>query len=335
MPRRWLNMHRSRVSGTGAYLPEKRLTNADLEQLVETDDKWITARTGMRSRRIAADGEATSDLALHASQRALEDAGLTAEDLDMILVATVSGDQVMPSTACVLQSKLGAPKVMAFDLLAACTGFLYGLSIADQYVRSGVYKHVLVVGAEVMSSIVNYEDRETCILFGDGAGAWIVSRAEEGEESSLGASSMAANGDLGDLFELPAGGSKMPLTHSLLDENLHKMRMKGREIFKNAVRTMSSACREVLDTQGLPLDQVDWVIPHQANLRILEAVARDMNVPMDKVVVSLEEVGNTSAASIPVAYEVAKEDGRIKPGDNVLLTAFGAGLTSGAMFMKV
>lgn len=325
---------RSRIAGTGSYLPEKLLTNADLEKLVDTNDQWIVERTGIQRRHIAADHEACSDLAYEATLKALKEANLTAQDLDLIIVSTVSGDQVMPSTACVLQARLGARNIMAFDLSAACSGFVYGLHVADQFIRTGVYKHILVVGAEVLHPYINYKDRETCILFGDGAGAWILSRAEAGETQTILSSHCHAEGSLGDLFVLPAGGSRMPFTQAVLDNNQQYMTMKGREIFKNAVRTMSAACHEALDANKMTPDQVDWIIPHQANKRIIEAVANHFEVPIEKVIIKLHETGNTSAASIPLAFEIAKEEGQIKRGQTILLTAFGAGLTSGSLLMR-
>lgn len=330
--------YRSRVAGTGSYLPPGILTNADLEKMVETNDQWIVERTGIQRRHMASDApetyQSTSDLSLIASQNALQDAGLTAQDLDAIIVCTVSGDQVMPSTACVLQHKLGTRNIMAFDLSAACSGFVYGLSVADQFIRTGVYKHVLVVGAEVLHRFVNYQDRETCILFGDGAGAWVLSRASADERNVILSSHLHADGSLGDLFVLPAGGSKIPFSAEVLENKGQYVKMKGREIFKNAVRTMSQCCQEALEANDVTADQVDWLIPHQANNRIIEAIADYYEFPMEKVVVSVHETGNTSAASIPLAFQMAKEDGRIQRGQTILLTAFGAGLTSGSLLMR-
>lgn len=327
-------VYRSRISGTGSYLPEKILTNFDLEKMVDTNDAWIVERTGIRHRHIAADHEVTSDLALIASQKALEAANVSASDIDMILVCTVSPDQVMPSTACVLQRKLGARQVMAFDLSAACSGFVYGLSIADQFIRTGMYKHILVVGAEVLHRFVNYKERDTCILFGDGAGAVVLSRAEDGQESQIFSSHLHADGNLGDLFVLPAGGSAMPFRQEILDKELQFVKMKGKEIFKNAVRTMTQCCQEALDANNMTKDQVDWLIPHQANARILSAVAHYFGIPDERVVVTVHETGNTSAATIPIALDIAVRDGRIQRGHNVLLAAFGAGLTSGSIMLR-
>ena len=325
--------YRTRIAGTGSYLPEKLLTNADIEKLVDTNDAWIRERTGIQHRHIAKDGENTSDLALQASKKALEAASLTAQDLDLIIVCTVSPDQVMPSCACMLQQKLGARNIMAFDLSAACSGFVYGLATADQFIRTGMYKNVLVVGAEVLHRYVNYKDRETCILFGDGAGAVIATRATKEDEGIM-SCHLRADGSLGDLFVLPAGGSAMPFTQDVLDRGDQYVRMKGREIFKHAVRTMSQVCQDALDANKMPIDDIDWVIPHQANLRIIEAVGSHFGIPPEKVVINVQTMGNTSAATVPVAFDQAVRDGRIKRGQNVLLTAFGAGLTSGSILMK-
>lgn len=326
--------YRSRVAGIGSYLPEKVLTNQDLEKMVETNDQWIVERTGIERRHIAAEGEATSDLSLHASQRALKDANLNPEDIDMIIVGTVTGDRQMPSTACYLQSKLGARNVMAFDLNAACSGFIYGVSIADQFIRSGMYKNILVVGAEVLHRFVNYKDRETCILFGDGAGAWIISRAEENEPNIIASTHLHADGDLAELLTLPGGGSIMPQSAHVLENDLQFVQMKGREIFKNAVRTMALCCKEALAQNNVTPEQIDWIIPHQANKRIIEAVADQFDFPMERVIVYLHETGNTSSASIPLAFDWAVKNGKIKRGQNILLTAFGAGLTSGSILLR-
>ncbi len=331
-------IYKSRVAGTGSYLPPGVLTNADLEKMVDTNDQWIVERTGIKRRHMASDEpasyQATSDLCLIAARNAIEDAGLTAQDLDCIIVCTVSGDQVMPSTACVLQHKLGARNVMSFDLSAACTGFVYGLSVADQFIRSGMHKHVLVLGAEVLHRFVNYQDRETCILFGDGAGAWILSQTSLEDNNTIMSSHLHADGGLGDLFVLPAGGSRIPFSAQVLEDKGQYVKMKGREIFKNAVRSMSYCCQEALDANKITVDQVDWLVPHQANNRIIEAIADYYDFPKEKVVVSVHETGNTSAASIPLAFQIAKEDGRIKRGQMILLTAFGAGLTSGSLLMR-
>lgn len=327
-------LYRSRVAGSGSYLPAGLITNADLEKMVDTNDQWIVERTGISRRHKAAPGEVTSDLAFNAAQKALAAAQLTANDLDLVIVCTVSGDQVMPSTACVLQNKLGCRHIMAFDLSAACSGFVYGVSVADQFIRTGMYKNILVVGAEVLHRFVNYKDRETCILFGDAAGAWVISRAEPDERNIIMSSHLHADGGLGDLFVLPAGGSKIPFSQEVLENNSQFVTMKGREIFKNAVRTLTQCCHEALAANDVKADQVDWLVPHQANVRILESVADYFNFPKEKVVMSLHETGNTSAASIPVAFDLAIQEGKIKRGQTILLAAFGAGLTSGSVLLR-
>lgn len=328
------HLKRTRIAGTGSYLPEKLLSNFDLEQMVDTSDQWISERTGIKNRHIAAEGELTSDLAYKASIKALAEAKVEPKDLDMILFATVSPDQPMPNTACVLQSKLGAVPCMAVDISAACTGFVYALSIADQFIRTGAMKNILVVGAEVLHRYVSYKDRDTCILFGDAAGACVVQPATEEQDSIIFSHHLHADGNIGDLFELPAGGSKHPFNKDVLDQGLHYVRMKGREIFKHAVRTMSQACDEALQANNMKPEEVSWIIPHQANIRIIEAVAKHFGVAMDKVVVEIEDMGNTSAATVIVALDRAIRDGRVQRGQNILLTAFGAGITSGSLLMR-
>lgn len=325
--------YQSRILGTGSYLPEKLLTNADLEKMVDTNDAWIVERTGIRHRHIAADGQLTTDLALIAARRALEAAGLKPEDLDMILFSTVSGDQPTPSSSCILQTKLGARNVMSMDINAACTGFVYGLTVADQFIRTGMYENILVIGAEVLHPFVNYKDRETCILFGDGAGAIVLGRATK-TDSKVYSSHLRADGHLGELFTMQAGGSKIPCASKQFKEGDQYLTMKGREIFKHAVRTMSDVCQQALDANSMDMNQVDWLIPHQANLRIIDAVGKHFGIPSEKVVVNVHETGNTSAATIPIAFDQAVRDGRIRRGQNVLLTAFGSGLTSGSLLLK-
>ena len=325
--------YRARIAGTGSYLPEKKLTNHDIEKMVETSDEWIRERTGIASRSIAADDQVTSDLALIASERALEAANLKATDIDAIFVATVSGDHIMPATSCVLQRKLGCNHVMSVDLSAACSGFLYGMGIATDMIMTGRFKNILVVGAEILHNFVDYTDRDTCILFGDGAGAFIMSRAEEDQDSDVFSHHMQADGYISHLLELPLG-SAHPINKENLDAGWHLMRMKGREVFKNAVRTMSSACKASLEENKMQGSDIDWVVPHQANVRILEAVAKMFGIPMEKVIVEIENMGNTSSATIPVAFDKAVRDGRIKRGQNLLFTAFGAGMTSGSLLMR-
>jgi 3-oxoacyl-[acyl-carrier-protein] synthase III len=327
--------YRARISGTGSYLPEKKLTNYDLEKMVETNHDWIVERTGISHRHIANDDQATSDLAYEATLKALQAANLKVEDLDAILFATVSPDQVMPNTACVLQDRLGARRnIMALDISAACSGFIYGISVANQFIQTGTYKHILVIGAEVLHRLVNYKDRETCILFGDGAGACILSRSDDDQPSKIYSHHLGADGSIGDLFVLPAGGSRMPFSQEVLDGKMQYVKMKGREIFKNAVRSMTDVCELALKTNNMTIDDVHWLIPHQANIRILESVAKHFEFPLEKVIINIANTGNTSAATVIIALDEAIRDGRIQRGQNVLLTAFGAGLTMGSVLLK-
>lgn len=326
--------YRSRVAGSGSYLPSRILSNADIEKLVDTNDQWIKERTGIERRHLALDGEYTSDLAYQATLKALENANLDVNQIELIIFCTVTGDQVMPSSACTLQHKLGLKSVPAFDLSAACSGFIYGLSVADQFIRSGQYKKILVVGAEITHRFVDYKDREICILFGDGAGAFILEQAPADSDSIIYSSHLRAEGALGDLFILPAGGSRIPFSQEVLDSRSQYMKMKGREIFKNAVRTMSSTCQEALEFNKMPAEKIDWLIPHQANWRIMEAVADHFKFPKEKVISVVHETGNTSAASIPLAFDAGLKDGRIRRGQTILFTAFGAGLTAGSLLFK-
>lgn len=334
-------MFRTRISGTGTYLPEKRLTNFDLEKMVETNNDWIVERTGISERPIAAEDQVTSDLALIAAEEAIKEAGISPEDIDFIFFATSSGDQVMPNSASVLQHKLNKKfktklKCGALDIASACTGFLYALSITDQMIKTGAYKNVLIVGAEILSRYVDYKDRGTCILFSDGAGAAVVSRAEDDEKdgSDIYAHKLRADGNLGPLLTMAYGGSAIPPSHEMLDQNLQYIKMEGREIFKNATKTMAKCSKEVLEEADFSPEKIDWLIPHQANVRIIEAVAKLFKFPMDKVVVEIEKMGNNSAATIPISLHRAIKDGRIKRGQNLLLTAFGGGLTSGSLLMR-
>jgi len=323
---------RSRITSTGSYLPERVLTNFDLEKMVDTSDEWITERTGIKERRIANENQAASDLAYEASKLALERAALAVEDIDLLIAATVTGDMPFPSTACVLQDKLGAKKAAAFDINAACSGFLYGLYIADGLIRSGMHKRVLVVGTEVLSKITDWEDRTTCILFGDGAGAAILEPTEEGR----GIISMCINSDgsMWDLLHLPGGGSKNPASRDSIEKRLHYIKMKGNETFKSAVRTLEDLVVTILKENKLEPSQLSLLIPHQANLRIIQATANRLGIPMDKVIVNLDRYGNTSAASIPIALDEALRTGRIRDGDYILLEAFGGGFTWASALIK-
>ncbi|MEK7267807.1 MAG: beta-ketoacyl-ACP synthase III [Nitrospirota bacterium] len=315
---------RARIAGTGSYVPERVLTNADLERMVATSGTWIVERTGIRERRIAAPGEACSDLGTMAAERALAAAGVAAADLDLILVATCTGDSPLPSTACLIQQRLGAVRAAACDLSAACCGFVYALAVGDAYVKTG-FRHVLIVGAEVMSMITDWTDRGTCILFGDGAGAVVLSPSE-GERGIL-SSHLHSDGNLWDLICVPGGGSRMPPSEKMLAEGLQYIKMKGNETFKVAVKTLEEAAREALSANHLSVDDLDLYVPHQANVRIIKAVAGRLGLPMEKVVLNMDRYGNTSAASIPLALDEAVREGRLKEGSLVMIEAFGSGLT--------
>ena len=315
---------KARITGTGSYVPAKILTNADLENMVATSDQWITERTGIRARAVVGPGEACSDLAVKASRRALEAANISAADLDMVLLATCTGDYPLPATACLIQHQLGATKAAACDLAAACCGFVYALSMADAYVKTGM-RHVLVVGSEVMSAITDWTDRNTCVLFGDGAGAAVVS-ASEGTNGIL-STHLRSDGALWELIAVPGGGSRLPPSEKVLAEKLNCIKMKGNETFKVAVRTLEEIARETLAVNHVSIDELDLYVPHQANVRILNAVADRLGLPPEKVMLNLDRYGNTSAASIPIALDEAVRQGRIKQGSLVMLGAFGAGLT--------
>jgi len=315
---------KARISGTGSYAPTRVLTNADLEGMVATSDEWIRERTGIRERRIAATGEACSDLAVQAGKLALAAAGVASSDLDMILVATCTGDFPLPATACLVQHQLGATKAGACDLSAACCGFVYALSVADAYIKTGM-RHVLVIGSEVMSAITDWTDRNTCVLFGDGAGAVVLS-ASDGERGIL-STDLRSDGTLCELIMVPGGGSRTPPSEKVLAERLHYIKMKGNETFKVAVRTLEDIARATLAANHVAVEDLDLYIPHQANVRILRAVMERLGLPMEKVLLNLERYGNTSAASIPIALDEAVREGRIKDGSLVMLGAFGAGLT--------
>ena len=327
----------SRMSGIGSAFPARRMTNTDISKLVETNDEWIHERTGIRERRIADPlnpAEHNSSLGLQAAIRAMEMAGKRVEDIDFIIYATCSPDTLVPSTACWLQKKLGAKRAGAIDINAACSGFVYGVAMADQFVKSGMYKTILVLGAEVLSPYLDWTDRGTCILFGDGAGAAVIEQCNKDSPSRILSSHLGADGDLWELFYIPAGGSAMEVTKDVIDQKLHKMKMKGREIFKVAVKTLSDYAVTALEANNLKIQDLDWVVPHQANLRIIEAVAKRLDFPMDRVIVNVDRHGNTSAGTVPTALDEAVRDGRVKPGHTVLLDVFGAGLTYGSILMR-
>lgn len=316
------------VIGTGKYVPEKILTNSDLEKMVDTNDEWIVSRTGIKERHIAAPDQATSDLAYEAAIKALESAGMTGSDLDLIIVATITPDSSFPSTACILQDKLGAKGASAFDLSAACSGFVYGLATATSFIQSGMYNNALVIGADCLSRITDYTDRNTCVLFGDGAGAVIVGEVPEGR--GFKSFDLGAEGAGGSLLQMEGGGSRLPASVETVENKKHYIYMNGREVFKFAVRVMGTATIEVLRKAGLERTDVDLFVPHQANIRIIQSAMQRLELPEEKVVVNVDKYANTSAASIPLALVEAAEEGRMKAGDTVLMVGFGGGLTWGA-----
>ncbi|CAH1197890.1 3-oxoacyl-[acyl-carrier-protein] synthase 3 protein 1 [Paenibacillus plantiphilus] len=316
------------IIGTGKYVPERILSNKELEQMVETNDEWIVTRTGIRERRIAAPEQATSDLAFNAAEIALKAAGITAAELDLIIVATITPDMFFPSTACLLQEKLGATKAAAFDLSAACSGFIYGLATANSMIASGMYKHVLVVGAECLSRITDYTDRNTCILFGDGAGAVVLGPVPEGR--GFRSFELGADGSGGELLKVCGGGSRVPSTEASIAEKQHYIYMAGSEVFKFAVRIMGNAAEEALSKAGIDKGKIDLLIPHQANIRIIQSALNKLSLSEDKCMINLDKYGNVSAASIPIALAEAVEQGRVNEGDCLVLVGFGGGLTWGA-----
>lgn len=319
------------ISGLGFYVPEKVLTNFDLEKMVETSDEWIKTRTGIEQRRIAENGTRASDLGTKAAEEALRNAGMGPSDIDLIIAATITPDMFFPSTACMIQNNLGA-QCGAFDLAAACSGFTYAVAVAESFIKTRQYRNVLVVGTEVLSGFVDWKDRSTCVLFGDGAGAAVVSRSKE--DSGILSTYLGSDGAQGEILKIPGGGSAHPPSHETIEEGLHFLKMEGSEVFKVAVRTMELAVKEVIDRAGISLAEIDWLIPHQANVRILQAVADRLKVPTEKVVINVDRYGNMSSASTVVALTEAVRDGRVKKDDYVVLVAFGGGLTWAATLMK-
>ncbi len=317
-------MVKAHIVSTGMAVPEKVINNFDLEKMVDTSDSWIRERTGMVERHVSDKETAASDLAVEAAQKALEQGGINALDLDAVLVATISGDYAWPATACVVQKRLGAKKALAFDLSAACSGYIYGLSIAQAYIESGRYNNILLIGVDLLTKVVDWTDRNTCVLFGDGAGATLIqSNGTSGVLDTV----LGADGGMAELLYLPCGGSRIPVSEEAIREKKHYLYLNGREIFKHAVRVMTKTCHDVLDRCHLTIQDVKVVIPHQANIRIIEAIAQRLGLPMERFFVNVDKYANTSAATIPIAIHEALEQGVLEKGDKALLVAFGGGLT--------
>jgi 3-oxoacyl-[acyl-carrier-protein] synthase-3 len=320
------------ITGWGTALPEKVLSNEELSHMVETSDEWIRTRTGIRERRIASPAESTASLASQAAVRALKVANVRPDQVDLIIVSTSSPEHIFPATACIVQDRIGATKAGAFDLLAACSGFIFALNMGTQAIRSGSMDTVVVIGAETLSRLVNWKDRETCILFGDGAGAFVLQGCDD-EPGGVLSAVMRSDGSGCELLSLPAGGSRMPASAYSVNNGYHYIQMKGREVFRFATRVMASATKEVVESAGLTLDDVNLIIPHQANMRIIEAAAKGLDLPLDRLMVNLDHYGNTSTASIPLAVCEAAASGKLKPGDKTVFVGFGAGLTWGAVMV--
>ena len=325
-------MYRAGIMGTGSALPERVMTNQDLESLVETSDEWITTRTGIKERRIADPDDSLSRYTIEASRQAIEAAGIQADELDMIICATVTPDQPLPAAACFIQAGLGLKGAASFDVQAGCTGFVYGLTIAEQFIVSGKARRVLVVGAELLSNFLNWDDRSTCVIFADGAGAVVVGRAEE--PYGILASEIRSDGEMRDFISIPAGGTKQPITHDAIDKKLHLIHMRGNETFKLAVRSLTEISTQVLNQGKVSAEELDLFVPHQANKRIIDAVGKRLGLGDDRVYVNIDRVGNTSSASIPIALDEVVRSGRVRPDDTILMSAFGAGLTWGAVLMR-
>lgn len=329
-----MSKYRAKFSAFGSHAPEKIVNNFDLEKMVDTTDEWIRTRTGMFERHFCAEDEAASDIATIAATNAIEASLVKYKEIDLIITGTVTGDYAFPATACIVQKNLGLKGVPAFDVSAGCSGFIYALEIAKNFVENGSAKNVLVLGVDVLSKITNWEDRGTCVLFGDGAGAAVVSRARRSDLSQIIDCLIQADGSQGELLYQAAGGSRMPASHITVDKNLHTVYMEGNRIFKHAIRSMFSSTDELLKRNKISAEDIDWIIPHQANLRIIEGLASKLRVPMEKVIVNIEKYGNTSSATIPLALDEAIRSGKIRRGDVILLTAFGAGLTWGSLLAR-
>ena len=325
---------RVKIAGTGSYLPPKRLTNKDLEKMVDTSDAWIMKRTGIKERRIVEDGVASSDLASKAAMKALKDAKVSPKDVELIITSTITPDNLFPSTSCYVQNHIGAKNAGAFDVLAACAGFIYALSIGENYVRSGMANNVLVIGAECLSKVTDYTDRTTCILFGDGAGAVLLQRANGRFSSEVISTHLGADGKHTDVLTLPAGGSKIPSTSKSIKNRLHYIKFRGREVFKLAISNLTKVMKKTIDSSEYTVDDFSLFILHQSNFRIIEATMERLQIPPEKIFFNIDKYGNTSSASIPIALDEVKKSGRLKRGDLVLLAAFGGGLTWSSSIIK-
>jgi len=327
-------MRKVTIKGTGSFAPERIVPNLYFEEFLETTDEWITTRTGIKERRMILPGQSLSDLTTPAALRALEMAGILPEQLDLIVVGTTTPDMVSPSGACILQNRLSATKAAAFDVNAACPGFIYALSIAQKFIQEGPQQFALVVGAEVVSNRIDYEDRSTCVLFGDGAGAAVLGPSDRNGDGEILSTHLHSDGRLWKLLNVPGGGSQHPPSHEMVEKRLHLVKMQGNEVFKHAVRTMVEVALEAMEHNGVSSQDIDWFIPHQANSRIMEMVAKRLEIPIEKVIVTVHKYGNTSAASIPTALDEAARSGKIKRGDLILVDSFGAGFTWGAALFR-
>jgi 3-oxoacyl-[acyl-carrier-protein] synthase-3 len=322
------------IKGTGSCIPDRIVPNAYFEKVIDTTDEWIVTRTGIQARRMIEPGQALTDLATPASESALEMAGLSPEKLDIIIVGTSTADMVSPSAACIIQHRLGAKNAVAFDVNAACPGFIYGLAVAQKFMQDGSHRHVLVVGGEIVSNRIDYKDRSTCVLFGDGAGAVVLGHSNGDRDGEILATQIYSDGDLWELLYVPGGGSRIPSSYQMLDKGLQYIKMQGNEVFKYAIRTMADAARKIMESKKITSEEIDWFIPHQANIRIMEEVAKRLEIPMDKVIVTVHKYGNTSAASIPTALDESIRSGKVQRGDLILTNSFGAGFTWGAALFR-
>jgi 3-oxoacyl-[acyl-carrier-protein] synthase-3 len=322
------------IMGTGSDLPERIIPNSYFEKIVDTTDEWIVTRTGIQTRRMIQPGESLSDLATRASEKALEMAGISPKKLDMIIVGTSTADMLSPSAGCIVQHRLGAKKAVAFDINAACPGFIYGLAVAQKFMQDGSCHHTLVVGGEIVSNRIDYKDRATCVLFGDGAGAVVLGHSSRDGDGEILSVDIQSDGDLWSLIHVPGGGSRIPPSQEMLEEGLQYVKMQGNEVFKYAVRTMVEAAQHAMKSEGITSEKIDWFIPHQANIRIMDTVAERLKISREKVIITVHKYGNTSAASIPTALDEGVRSGKIQRGDLVLATSFGAGLTWGAALFR-